>query len=566
MGAKANFSVFNTIMVLLCSAYQICAQDNPVFNTILEKLTTYASLNAPEKIYLQTDKDYYTNGETIWFKTYIVNGITHTISDKSRVVYVELVDSEQSVIAKRNIYAGFDGGSGDIALAKDIIEGSYYLRAYTKYMLNDNDPIFFQKEIPVWTQEFNSNNRLEKASKGKKRRKQVVKTEVAELKAKEPIVQFFPEGGNLVTGLKNVLGLKITDENGTGIALEGRITDQNDSLITMFSSYEFGLGRVQFKVEPSTNYFAEIEIDGKTGKYPVPKPVSKGYGLQVSNKGEFVQIRVSTNIVNGLNSSLLLGHLRGDLILKHFQENKTQNTYELKLLTSELKDGVASFTLFTPEGEPVCERLVFIENPNNLVNLSLKTDSSNYGFRKKVSVDLAVIDEIGLPLDGNFSMSVSTQKGLNEETENIKSWLLLNSDLGGTVENPNYFFEDDSKGRKNLLDMLLLTHGWRRFVWREFGTNEADTKLQFPPEKGIVINGNTVSLKNRHEPIKSSVRLTITKPSTYEEETSTDSQGKFSFGPMVFRDSIKAVIQASHDMDSKKEIARLSLQYRLKIR
>ena len=131
MGAKGNFSVFNTIMVLLCSAYQICAQDNPVFNNILGKLTTYASLNVPEKVYLQTDKDYYTNGETIWFKTYIVNGIAHTISDKSRVVYVELIDSEQNVIAKRNIYAGFDGGSGDIALAKDIIEGSYYLRAYT---------------------------------------------------------------------------------------------------------------------------------------------------------------------------------------------------------------------------------------------------------------------------------------------------------------------------------------------------------------------------------------------------------------------------------------------------
>lgn len=187
------------------------------------------------------------------------------------------------------------------------------------------------------------------------------------------------------------------------------------------------------------------------------------------------------------------------------------------------------------------------------MNLSLKTDASNYGLRKKVSVNLDAIDEIGLPLNGNFSMSVSTQKGLKEETENIKSWLLLNSDLGGTVENPNYFFEDDSKGRKNLLDMLMLIHGWRRFVWREFGTNEADTKLQLPPEKGIVINGTTVSLINRQEPLKSSVSLTITEPSAYKEETLTDAQGKFSFGTMIFRDSIKAVIHASHDVGSKKK-------------
>ena len=263
MGAKRNSSFFNTIMVLLCSAYQICAQDKPVFHTILGKLTTYADLNAPEKIYLQTDKDYYTNGETIWFKTYLVNGITHTISDQSRVVYIELLDPEQNIIAKRNIYTGFDGGTGDIALTEDIIEDSYYLRAYTKYMLNDRDPVFFQKEIPVWTQELNSKNISKKTSKEKKRRKQVVKTEMAELKAKKPFVQFFPEGGNLVTGLKNVLGLKITDETGSGIALEGRITNQDGTLISMFRSCEFGLGQLQFKVEPDTDYYAEIEIDGK---------------------------------------------------------------------------------------------------------------------------------------------------------------------------------------------------------------------------------------------------------------------------------------------------------------
>ncbi|MGI9550858.1 MAG: hypothetical protein ACR2MT_06650 [Aurantibacter sp.] len=555
MGAKGYFSVFNTLMVLLCSTYQICAQDNPVFNNILGKLTTYTNLKAPEKVYLQTDKDYYTRGEIIWFKTYIINGISNTISDKSRVVYVELVDSKHEIFAQRKVYAGFDGGSGDIALAKDIKGGNYLLRAYTKYMLNDRDPVFFQKEILVWTQELNSNDISEKASKEKKRRKQEVNNEIAEIKTKKPVVQFFPEGGNLVTGLKNVLGLKITDEKGTGIALEGRITDQDGSLISMFRSYEFGLGQLQFMVEPNTNYYAEIEVDGRTEKYPIPKPISEGYVLQVSNKGEFIQIRAITNIPNGLNGTLLLGHLRGDLILKHFQENKAQNTYELKLLTSKLNDGVASFTLFTPEGEPVCERLVFIENPDNSVNLSLKTNTSNYGLRKKVNVDLALVDEIGLPLNGNFSISVSSQKGLKEEPENIKSWLLLNSDLRGAIENPNYFFVDDSKGRKNLLDMLMLTHGWRRFVWHEFVTNETDTKLQFPPEKGIVISGNTVSLKNRHEPLKSSVRLTVTKPSAYEEETSTDSHGKFSFGPMVFRDSIKAVINAAHDVDSKKEIA-----------
>ena len=555
MSTKGNFSVFNAIMVVLCGAYQIWAQDNPEFHNVLGKLSTYSSQNAPEKVYLQTDKDYYTNGETIWFRTYIVNGITHEISDKSRVVYVELTDPNRNIVAQRKVYAGFDKGAAEITLANDIGGGNYLLRAYTKYMLNDRDNVFFQKEIPVWTKELNSKDLLEKASKAKERRKQVVNKQVVSAKTNKPVVQFFPEGGKLVSGFYNVLGLKILDEKGKGIALTGKIIDQNDALISMFGSFEFGLGRVQFKVAPNTDYYAEIEIDGRTVKYSIPKPVAKGYVLQINNKGEYIQIRVSTNINDGLNGSLLLGHLRGKLILKHLQKNITENTFELNLSTAELKDGVASFTLFTPKGEPVCERLVFLENPDNKVNLTLQTDKTNYGFRKKVSVELAVEDEDGMPLNGNFSMSVSSQKGLKEETKNIESCLLLNSDLRGTVAHPDYFFIDDSKKRKSLLDILMLTHSWGRFVWRESGTTEVNTKLEFQPEKGIVINGKTVRLKNRQEPLRSSVRLTITKPSAYEEHTSTDSQGKFSFGPMVFRDSVKALITAENETAGKNEVA-----------
>lgn len=554
MRARATFSVINVLMILFCSANQIYAQEKVVFSKILEKLNAFTTINRPEKVYLQTDKDFYTKRDTLWFKTYIVDGVSHTISNKSRVIYVELVDSSQKVIEQRKIYAGFAGGSGDIVLSENIATGSYSLRAYTKYMLNEEEPFFFQKEILIWPYAKNSKKSSKKNAR-EKRSLERLKDGTTRKSTTKFSVQFFPEGGNLVNGLNSVLGLKITDSKGKGISLAGKIKDQNNSLITMFSTSEFGLGRVQFKVAPGTDYFAEIEIDGLLEKYEISKPLAKGYVLQVNNMGEYIQIRVSTNVLNGLNGSMLLGHIRGETALKYIAENKTENSYELKLSTAELNDGVGTFTLFTPEGEPVCERLVFIENPNNRVNLSLKTKDSTYGFRKEVSVDLAVLDELGLPLSGNFSMSVVSEHGLKNEAESIKSWLLLSSDLCGTVENPKYFFEDDSKSRKNLLDILMLTHGWRRFVWREVGTNEGDAKSQFQPEKGIVVKGTTVNLNNRQEPLKSSVSFTITEPSAYQEETLTDSQGKFSFGPIIFRDSLKAFIRAFDDVDGKKEAA-----------
>ncbi len=554
MKIKGYFSFVNTIIVLCCTAYQLNAQEDPKFTSILEKLNTYNTTSTPEKVYLQTDRDHYANGDTLWFKTYILDGITHVASDKSRVVHVELVDAKQKVIDRRRIYTGFAGGSGDMVLTENMEEGAYFLRAYTTYMLNDREAVFFQKKIPIWSYNINSKKSSKKPPKKESIGKGMI-DEIAQKTTQKTNIDFFPEGGNLVSGLHNILGLKITDSKGVGIALTGKLTDQNGALVSMFRTYELGLGRVQFEVEPETDYFIEIEVDGRLEKHQISKPMSKGYVLQVSNMGENIRLKISTNIVNGLNGAMVLGHVRGAMVLNYVAKNSTKNSYELKLSTANLNDGVGTFTLFTPGGEPVCERLVFIENPKNTVDLSIKTDTSNYGLRKKVDVDLTVLDELGLPIGGNFGMSVVAQNGLANEAENIKSWLLLNSDLGGTVEDPNYFFKNDSKGRENLLDLLMMTHGWRRFVWRELGPKEVETPLRFPPEKGILIKGKTVNANHRQEPVRGSVSLDITEPSAYKEETVTDTLGQFNFGPMIFRDSIKAVIQVSNALEGENEAA-----------
>ncbi len=550
-----DFFVFITMSIFLSSTCFLCAQESNALKTLSEKLAIYNEYYAPEKVYVQTDKDYYTNGDTLWFKTSIVDGIKHLPSDKSRVVYVELVDPELRVIEQRRIYVGFEGGAGDIALPKNLAKGNYFLRAYTKYMLNESEPVFFEKKIPIWAYARDSKKKRKKNAK-KKKIEQALPAEVNEISTSKPIVRFFPEGGNLVTGVNSVLGLKVTDDKGKGIALTGKILNQRGALITMFSTYEFGLGQIQLKAASNTDYFAEIEIDGNIEKYQLPKPLVKGYVLQINNKGEYLQIKVTTNGEDGLKGSLLLGHLRGKKVMEYLAADQTESTYEIKFSTDELDDGVATFTLITPDGEPVCERLVFIENPNNEVKLSVMTDSSNYGFRDQVNVNLAVLDQEGIPLQGNFSLSVVSQNALNNDAENIKTWLLLNSDLGGIVEDPSFFFEEDSTlNRKNRLDILMLTHGWRRFVWHKLGTDKDNKKLRYPPEKGIVINGRTVNSENRTESLKSAVRLSITQPSSYSEESVTDVQGKFSFGPMIFRDSILAVISAVNELDDKKEVA-----------
>lgn len=560
--AMKNFdgrSTFLSLVFLMSSVFQVNAQQNKRLQNMLGKLATYTDINTPEKVYLQTDKDLYTNGETIWFKAYLLNGVNHGFSGKSRVVYVELLDWNSNIVKQLKLFVGPNEASGDITLPDKIKEGTYLLRAYTKYMMNEQDPVFFQKEINIWAQRLNLKDNSKKKYREKKTKKEKSQQEANELGTARPVVQFFPEGGDLVTGLDCVLGIKVTDGKDNGIALKGKILDQDNNLAAVFRSHDSGLGRAYFKVEPSKRYRAEIEIDGRTERYDLPKPLPKGYGLQIVNRGEYFRIRVSTNIDKGLEGSLLLGHLRGELILKQAISTRNEKVFTVKLLASKLQDGVAHFTFFAPDGEPVCERLIFIENPKNNLRLSLSTNRTDYNFRDRVNIDMSVVDNKGKTVDGNFSMSVVTKDGVNGKTENIKSWLLLNSDLGGTIADPNFFFQEDLKGGKYLLDMLMLTHGWRRFAWRSFKTPGVSKELPFPPEKGIMINGSTTAFNNRYRPKKALTTLNILGQDVHQSKETTNAQGNFSFGPFFFQDSVETIINAEGLSKRKKNDAQLAI-------
>jgi hypothetical protein len=51
----------------------------------------------------------------------------------------------------------------------------------------------------------------------------------------------------------------------------------------------------------------------------------------------------------------------------------------------------------------------------------------------------------------------------NPNDDNIFSYTLLNSELKGHIENPTYYFEADDAKHNEHLDLVMLTHGWRRY-------------------------------------------------------------------------------------------------------
>ncbi|MDB4927430.1 carboxypeptidase regulatory-like domain-containing protein [Mucilaginibacter sp.] len=103
-----------------------------------------------EKVYLQLDKPYYTLGDTLRFKAYLMNGDFLKPSLKSGLLYVELDDENNKAIKCIMVPINHGISWGDIALdAKEFPEGSYTLRAYTNWMRNFGEDYIFKKNIYI---------------------------------------------------------------------------------------------------------------------------------------------------------------------------------------------------------------------------------------------------------------------------------------------------------------------------------------------------------------------------------------------------------------------------------
>jgi len=523
---------------LLCAILSSFSQQNHMFEDLIkEKMITHEVDHYPEKVFIHTDKDTYLSDEDIWFSAYLVNGITHRISQKSVVLYAELIDPENKIIDKKKILMNKLQGAGDFKLNKKAKTGIYTIRAYTNYMRNFENSKFFQKKITVFASSSNQNftdNETE------------TNVDSQQIKAKKPKVTFYPEGGYMVNELRSKIAVKIHDASLDSVSNNFTVVDEVNLPLTSFKTFNRGLGMFYLTPKASKKYYALLTLGDKVYKYKLPETLTHGYTLHTNKNRNNLVIKIDTNLPNGIFGSTLVVHQRGRLIFtKTLKE--TGKIAMLKISRKTFTDGVIQITLFNPENNPVCERLAFISDTVQKTIVDLKTEKEYYGSRKKVTLSVDVKNSFKERIASNVSLTVKDVKLLanNDNTGNIKTWLLLNSDIKGTIKNPNFFFKKDSnKTKEKLLDLVMLTQGWRGFTWQKvLFKNYAN--LDYEIEKGIMIRGRTTENRAPYKNVPATTRLTFKYELTKKIPTKrNDHSGEFSYGPYIFFNKTKISVEA----------------------
>jgi TonB-dependent SusC/RagA subfamily outer membrane receptor len=371
--------------------------------------------------------------------------------------------------------------------------------------------------------------------------------------SKETDVQFFPEGGELIDGISSRVAFKALGSDGLGLPMSGYIADQNQNKLSEFKSEYAGMGSFKIKPSASNTYTAYLTFeDGSEKVIPLPKVKAKGYVLSADNLDPMeLKIKISSNELQQPDSELTLVAQSNGQVLFVSKNKMNSSVFSSSILKSRFPTGILQLTLFSPNNEPVAERLVFI-NHSDFLTIELSSEKLEYQQREKVKLMLDVSDPKGKPTLGSFSISVidETKVPFNEENEtSIMSNLLLSSDLRGFIEKPNYYFTDVNANKVKQLDNLLLTQGWRRFEWKNILTDSYPS-LVFEAEKSMQVSGKVISMSGKPI-IGGKVTLFSSSGTQFLIDTLTDSNGQFRFDNLYFNDSTKFIVQARNEKDKK---------------
>ncbi len=370
-------------------------------------------------------------------------------------------------------------------------------------------------------------------------------------------VQFFPEGGSLVPGNNTKVAFKAVGADGLGVEIKGAVVDGSGSQVAVFTSSHLGMGVFSLRPLNGKNYKARITYpDGSEGMIDLPGVTNAGYSLIIDNADQKnVHVKILPGPLVSASSSpnevITLIAQSGGAIFFAGKSQPGSKLFTAEVPKEKFPTGVVQFTLFSSSGGPLNERLIFIQNHDQL-KLEASTVQQVYSPRQKVRIDVMAKSKEGSPVVGSFSAAVTneTKVPVDEDNENsILTNLLLIADIKGYIEKPNYYFNNENEKTKADLDILMLTQGYHRFEWKRVLTGTSPGPA-FLPEKTLEISGHLKNLLGK--PVANGkVTLFSTQGGIFMIDTVSDSKGNFKFRNLVFKDSIRFAVQARTARDHK---------------
>lgn len=548
------------LMLLMGSLTMGRAQELTPFQSIfsyVQNVYQFCKVCPQEKVYLHFDNTAYYQGDVIWFSANVVDATTQ-LPAPSKVLYVELLSPNGVVLRQLKLKVENGQAHGSLPLIDSSTDearalrgtlalpsGFYEVRAYTRTMLNFDEAGIFSRVFPVYETPEKEGDYSNPTMSRYNNPYDMQRPE--QEKVKNVNVTFYPEGGALVQGVTNRVAFKAMDENGMGVAVNGKLKFSDEVELPLKTLHD-GMGWVDFTPEKK-RYSAEFQYEGKDYTFRLPDAEESGYALMVNNLfAELMQVQLSSkNVADELLGVMLLS--RGKVC--YFDTLTTsQGQASLAISKEKLPTGVHQLTVFNAEGVVRAQRLVFVNNGIAAGDVRVTAPVAQPAPYAQVTMQVQTLAPNGAPMPTTISMAVRDGKNLGTAyADNVFTNMLLSSELKGYIHNPEYYFEAADPAHAQALNLLMMVQGWTRYNFRQMARLEPFYIHHFV-EDGLVIDGMVLH-RSKEKPMKDvTVKMRLYSPDrtkTQETAVVTDEEGKFGFAVEEFYGKWDMFLKASEE-------------------
>lgn len=224
-----------------------------------------------ERIFIQTDRDQYSPGETVHFKGFVTSADSAGLSTQ---LFVELRDSLLQTLSVVCLPVIDGSASGSLPLPKEYKAGEFYLRAYT-------DLSFVLKEAYQFVRFFSTVNPVSGSRTGL-----------------QPVTMplFFPEGGHLTAGAINHIIFRAPAD------FKGEIHNSSGETVTECKPISQGMGVLNLLAVAGEQYYCVWQSEGREIRTPLPMVTDQTVALHIRQRPDTLYF----DIDNGGNRSLHL--------------------------------------------------------------------------------------------------------------------------------------------------------------------------------------------------------------------------------------------------------------------
>lgn len=471
------------------------------------RFVTAMRTHEQQKVFMATDKSVYTNGESIWLKAFLVNSISGKLNNSSRFLFVDLVDNKDDVIKTLLLDAVNKQTDSKIVLPQSLASGPYWLRAYTRQMLETDAGNICVKPVYVI-------NRADSSASREVAKKMTTEDTVMRVK-------FYPEGGNMITGVNNIIAVHVTDSKGTPLQVKGLIRDNYDAVRAAFTTDSYGLAKFDFEPSGHRDYRAVIAYNGKERSYALPAfNFFRGQiSVTMSSPNFIVRVLLADSIYTKNTLSYLLAISKDSLVFASIG----RGLYQVPVPEQKLPDGINTFYLFDENFHLLSERSIYVHD--NLLHLNATIDKREYLPNEKVTLNVSLTGAAHQPIPSLLAISVADTAFLDHTLE-----CPLRLTDGQPVD--NIFMARNNCLPDNETDLLMLM---KKKNYDSFGNEETATFSKDEDSilyiKGRLTDDNGKPITNDIVSVFSSMGKGIFNSDT------TDNNGRFRFKLVDYPDS-----------------------------